>query len=177
MTNLLASGCGSAIVVVHDVVLMTRRQVKGAILLGIVLLIATAIAWVLYRVFSRRRDGFGIEDLPAEPFGEPEPEPEPTRPVDAAVANILAHTSAQDGDDRTTADLLDGAIHIVTDLGGVSVPALQRKLEIDFAKATELVEKLEAEGYVSEPGPSGKRKVLPSAFAYVEKGKGNAAEE
>jgi DNA segregation ATPase FtsK/SpoIIIE-like protein len=96
-------------------------------------------------------------------------EPERPKPVDQGIASVIAKASAQAGDTRTTADLVDGALRIVTNLGGVSVPALQRKLEIDFAKATELVEKLEAEGYISAPGAHGKRKVLPSAFEYVER--------
>jgi DNA segregation ATPase FtsK/SpoIIIE-like protein len=169
MMNLLAVGYGAAVVVVHDVVLMTRRQIKGAILLGIVLLVATAVAWLMFRFFSRRRPDSVMGDIPSEPFGAPEAETPPARPVDEAVANVLAHASAQEGDERTVADLIDGALRVVTDLGGVSVPALQRKLEIDFDRANELVATLEAEGYVSAPGANGKRKVLPQAYEYVEK--------
>jgi DNA segregation ATPase FtsK/SpoIIIE-like protein len=108
------------------------------------------------------------------PIASPGPEPAPAprdvrdRPVDAAVAHILEEAANRPEDTRTAEDMLDEALKVVTAIGGVSVPALQRKLGIDFARATELVELLEDRGFVSEVGASHKRKVLPAAFERVE---------
>jgi hypothetical protein len=95
------------------------------------------------------------------------PEPDTASPIDQGVVNILASAAAQTGDPRTNDDLVDDALRIVTALGNVSVPALQRKLKIDFARATEVVALLEERGYVSEPNANRKRKVLPLAFERV----------
>jgi DNA segregation ATPase FtsK/SpoIIIE-like protein len=108
------------------------------------------------------------------PIASPGPEPAAAppdvrdRPVDAAVAHILEAAASRPGDARTAEDMLDEALKVVTAIGGVSVPALQRKLGIDFGRATDLVELMEARGFVSDVGPSHKRKVLPAAFEHVE---------
>ena len=128
---------------------------------GGVAVVAGLAAWLALRPRPR----------PVAPRG-PEPAPAPRdardRPVDAAVAHILEAAANRPDDTRTAEDMLDEALKVVTAIGGVSVPALQRKLGIDFARATDLVELMEARGFVSDVGPSHKRKVLPAAFERVE---------
>lgn len=124
---------------------------------------ALALIAVIWLVARTRRS------MPGPP-PPPQPRQAPPReaPVDQAVANILATATAQAGDTRTNEEMVDEALRIVTSLGGVSVPALQRKLKIDFARATELVALLEERGYIAAPGAGHKRKVLPAAFERVE---------
>jgi hypothetical protein len=164
LINALANAAApAAVAVAGELVLMTRRQMKLGAVLGIAGLVVALAAYLVYRSVAARRAR----------SAEPEPGPPALRPseppVDQAVANVLARAGARAGDTRTVADLVDGALRVVTDLGGVSVPALQRRLEIDFERATELVVRLEADGFVSAPGANGKRKVLPAAFEHVER--------
>jgi DNA segregation ATPase FtsK/SpoIIIE-like protein len=128
---------------------------------GGVAVVAGLAAWLLLRPRPRLIAGPGPELAPA-------PRDVRDRPVDAAVAHILEAAENRPGDTRTVEDMLDEALKVVTAIGGVSVPALQRKLAIDFARATDLVELMEARGFVSDLGPSHKRKVLPAAFERVE---------
>jgi DNA segregation ATPase FtsK/SpoIIIE-like protein len=144
-------------------VLLTRHQIKLGAIVAVTAVAGVVLLWILYRAFIRR--GRDAAERAASPFELPEEPAAPAaRPVDAAVANVFAKAAAQPGDARTLDDLVDGAVRIVTDLGGVSVPALQRRLEIDFATATDLVARLEADGYVGPAGAGGKRKVLQKAY-------------
>jgi DNA segregation ATPase FtsK/SpoIIIE-like protein len=49
----------------------------------------------------------------------------------------------------------------------VSTLLLQRRLSLDFAQATILIEEMERRGFVSGRDEKRPRKVLPSAYAYV----------
>jgi hypothetical protein len=129
----------------------------------VALLAALAAVAIVYFVARSRRPAPAASP-PSRPKVEPPREPI----VDQAVANILATATTQAGDRRTNEEMVDDALRIVTSLGGVSVPALQRKLKIDFQRATELVALLEERSYISAPTPGHKRKVLPAAFERVE---------
>lgn len=156
------------------VLAMTRHQFKIAAVVGLTVAVGIVLVWMIVR-FTRRNPQPELESEPqpvadaTPPFhlSESEIDTERGRTVDPGLAHMLSKAAAREGDARTTADLVEGALKVVTDLGGVSVPALQRRLEIDFDRATEIVHKLEAEGYVSEPGAHGRRKVLKPAYDYV----------
>lgn len=149
----------------NDLLLMTRRQVKGAVVVAGLLVAGLVAVWLVARMLRARR----VEPPAPEAERAPEPPPARERFVDQGVANVLAHAAARENDTRTIDDMLDEALRIVTSLGGVSVPALQRKLEIDFDRASEVVARLEADGYVSAAAAGGKRKVLPPAYERVER--------
>ncbi len=156
----------------NDLLLMTRRQIKGAVVVAGLLVAGLVALWLVARMIKARRAG--STGPGPEPERAAEAEPARERYVDQGVANVLAHASARENDTRTIDDMLDEALRIVTSLGGVSVPALQRKLGIDFDRATEVVERLETDGYVSASGAGGKRKVLPPAYERVERLDGEA---
>lgn len=153
----------ATVVYVREVLLMTRHQLKVGLLVLVGLVVAAAAVWALKRIIGRRDEP--QRDAPvaaaatrSEPF---------SLPVDEAVANVLTKASQHAGDTRSVDDLVDDALRVVTSIGGVSIPALQRKLEIGYERASDVVAELEARGYVSDPGPSNRRKVLPSAYERV----------
>lgn len=148
---------------IQDVLLLTRRQMKGIaiVVLGF-LVIATAI-WLIRRMLSSPTD---LERPEALPSSEPR-HAGPARPVDEAVAHVLEQAAAVPGDTRSFDALYREAVEIAIEIGGVSVPAMQRRMHIDFAAAHELVEAMEANGLVTAPGEGGKRKVLPAAREFL----------
>ena len=159
----------SAHAVEHTLLLLSRHQLKLGAVVVLTALVGVVILWIVAKSLRRRPAEAAVEELPPFELPDASTPSSSARPIDPAVASILSKAASQPGDERTTADLVEGAIRIVTELGGVSLPALQRKLEIDFHTASELVYKLEEEGYVSEAGAGGKRKVLPAAYDYAER--------
>jgi S-DNA-T family DNA segregation ATPase FtsK/SpoIIIE len=59
-----------------------------------------------------------------------------------------------------TSDLYKKAVEIVTRDNKASISYIQRRLNIGYNKAASLIEKMETEGVVSSPNPSGKREIL-----------------
>jgi DNA segregation ATPase FtsK/SpoIIIE-like protein len=149
------------------------RQLKWLAIVAIALAAAAIVAWLLARAFRRAP----IEEARPEAPKRESPIRDAREIVDPAVANILASAAAQPGDERSLEDLFPDAILIVTSLGGVSVPALQRKLKIDFDKAHQLVERMEAEGLVGPAVPGAKRKILPAAYELAERFSSDSTEE
>ncbi len=65
------------------------------------------------------------------------------------------------GDKKANAsDLYKKAVEIVTRDNKASISYIQRRLNIGYNKAASLIEKMETEGVVSAPNPSGKREIL-----------------
>ncbi|MBF0094027.1 MAG: DNA translocase FtsK 4TM domain-containing protein [Alphaproteobacteria bacterium] len=60
-------------------------------------------------------------------------------------------------------DLYDQAVSIALRERKVSTSFIQRQLQIGYNRAARLVERMEAEGVVSQPNHAGKREVLPPA--------------
>ncbi len=59
-----------------------------------------------------------------------------------------------------SSDLYKKAVEIVTRDNKASISYIQRRLNIGYNKAASLIEKMETEGIVSAPTPSGKREIL-----------------
>ena len=149
---------------------LTRRQAKVVtiVAIGLILLVAAVIGAVV--VIRRKRRIAEERDEPLEPSrsdGPVEEVPSP-RVVDAAIANLLEQAAPIDGDERSADELFASVVRITVELGGVSIPALQRRLHLDFERATGFVERMADEGMLSEPGPGGKRRVLPEAQAFID---------
>lgn len=76
--------------------------------------------------------------------------------------NILPPSS--DGKEEETPDeLYESALAFVTESAETSVSALQRQLEIDFNRATRLLDALARNGVISKPDKKGKRELLLEA--------------
>jgi len=173
MTTIGAAVCASAFEAVWTPWLaVTGRQVKG---LGVLALAALALAVAAYlvvrtiRTFRRADDGVLPPEDPAAPpaSNDGAGEAPHARIVDAGIANLLEQAASVDGDERSDDALFRSAVGVVVELGGVSIPAIQRRLHLDFDRVARLVDRMEEEGLVSAAGPGGKRKVLPAADAYV----------
>lgn len=149
---------------------LTRRQAKIVTLvaIGLILLVAAVVGAVV--VLRRRRRVAEGRDEPDEPGRSENPAEDVPSPrvVDAAIANLLEQAAPIDGDERSADDLYASVVRITVELGGVSIPALQRRLHLDFERATGFVERMAEEGMLSEPGPGGKRRVMPEAQAFVD---------
>lgn len=149
---------------------LTRRQAKVVtiVAIGLILLVAAVIGAVV--VIRRKRRIAEERDEPVEPSrsdGPVEEVPSP-RVVDAAIANLLEQAAPIDGDERSADELFASVVRITVELGGVSIPALQRRLHLDFERATGFVERMADEGMLSEPGPGGKRRLMPEAQAFID---------
>lgn len=149
---------------------LTRRQAKVVtlVVIGLILLVAAVIGAAV--VIRRKRRIAEERDEPLEPSrsdGPVEEVPSP-RVVDAAIANLLEQAAPIDGDERSADELFASVVRITVELGGVSIPALQRRLHLDFERATGFVERMADEGMLSEPGPGGKRRVMPEAQAFID---------
>ena len=69
------------------------------------------------------------------------------------------------GDDSKYAD----AVRVAIEENRVSTSLLQRKLEIGYSRAAKIIDRMQAEGYVSPPDGSKPRTVLITAEQYMEK--------
>lgn len=150
---------------------ITRRQLKFITLLvigGLLLATAIIVAFVILRRVRRKAEGLDEPVAPDVPVERPEDAPPPPRVVDAAIANLLEQAAPVDGDERSEDELFASAVEITVSLGGVSIPALQRKLHLGFDRATELVNRMVDEGMLTEPAPGGKRKVTPAAQSFLD---------
>ena len=149
---------------------VSRRQAKVVtlVVLGLILLVAAVIGAAM--LIRRRRRSVENLDDPVEPNRAADVEPDVPSPriVDAAIANLLEQAAPIDGDERSADELFASVVRITVELGGVSIPALQRRLHLDFERATGFVERMAEEGMLSEPGPGGKRRVTPEAQAFVD---------
>lgn len=149
---------------------LTRRQAKVVTLvaIGLILLVAAVVGAVV--VLRRRRrvaEGFD-EPIESNRPDSPAEDVPSIRVVDAAIANLLEQAAPIDGDERSADDLYASVVRITVELGGVSIPALQRRLHLDFGRATGFVDRMAEEGMLSDPGPGGKRRVTPEAQAFVD---------
>ena len=149
---------------------VTQRQLKLLTLVTIGLILLAVGVFVAVRAIRRmQRSAEGLDE-PVEPsspgiLASDEPSP---RVVDAAIANLLEQAAPIDGDERSADELFASVVRITVELGGVSIPALQRRLHLDFDRATGFVERMAEEGMLTEPGPGGKRKVTTEAQAFVD---------
>ncbi|WP_369406965.1 DNA translocase FtsK [Arsenophonus endosymbiont of Aleurodicus floccissimus] len=64
-----------------------------------------------------------------------------------------------DGDEELD-PLFDQALQFVTEKQRVSISGVQRQFRIGYNRAARIVEQMEAQGIVSEPGHNGNREVL-----------------
>lgn len=151
---------------------ITQRQVKLLTLVVIGIILLAVAAFVAFRLVRRMRWSAEGLDEPVEPISPgmaPVVDDPPRRVVDAAIANLLEQAAPIDGDERSGDELYVSVVRITVELGGVSIPAIQRRLHLDFDRASGFVERMAEEGLLTEPGPGGKRKVTPAAESFVER--------
>ena len=156
-----------------NLLLMTRHQKKLAVVIVLTALLVLGIGWIIWRLFARGNGGDGeIETLDYEsaPFSLGDSQPPVERPVDEAVAKLMSPAAPREADARSAGELYNAALRMVTEMGGVSIPAIQRKLDIDFDRAGEMVAQMENDGFLVPGGAaSAKQKVTPEAYAYIER--------
>lgn len=154
-----------------NLLLMTRHQKKLAIVIILAGLLLAGVGWIVWRLFTRRNDDdLEAPDYETRPFSLGDSTAPENRPVDEAVANLLAPAPPRDEDERSAGELYNSALRMVTEMGGVSIPAIQRKLNIDFERAGEMVSQMEKDGFLVPGGAAGaKQKVTPEAYAYIER--------
>ncbi|MDA8001935.1 MAG: DNA translocase FtsK [Alphaproteobacteria bacterium] len=85
--------------------------------------------------------------------GVPEYDESVTREPEGEDSGVV---EGDDGGD----DLYARAKRVVVESGRVSTSYLQRRLGVGYNRAANLVERMEADGFVSAPNPSGRREVL-----------------
>lgn len=154
-----------------NLLLMTRHQKKLAVVILLAGLLILGVGWIVWRLFTRRNeDELDGPDLESRPFSLGDSQPPSDRPVDEAVAKMMAPAKSRDEDERAAGELYHSALRLVTEMGGVSIPALQRKLDIDFERAGEMVAQMEKDGFLVPGGAAGaKQKVTAEAYAYIER--------
>lgn len=161
------------VVYVEGVVLMTRRQMKGAALLLLGVMAVVALVWLVAKM---RKPAPPQPD--AASANPPQPPAEPPGgsplPIDQAVANVLERAAARPDDVRTRDDLYAEAVRVTAEIGTVSMPAIQRRLGVDFERASELVARMESHGLVTAPNANKQRKVLPAAEEFLARREGAA---
>jgi hypothetical protein len=157
--------------------LMTRHQKKVAVVIILAGLLLLGIGWIVWRMFTRgwrETEDYDTPDLESRPFGlgdsQPPVDRPDDRPVDEAFANLMTPAPPREDETRSAGELYNAALRLVTEMGGVSIPAIQRKLDIDFERAGELVAQMEKDGFLVPGGAAGaKQKVTPEAYAYIER--------
>lgn len=88
--------------------------------------------------------------------------------LDFALVNLLKHASTPQGDRRDPEDLLEAGLRVFAETGGVSTLVLQRRLQLDFAQATILIDEMERRGFVTERSEKRERRLLPAARTFLE---------
>jgi DNA segregation ATPase FtsK/SpoIIIE-like protein len=87
--------------------------------------------------------------------------------VDPALANLFERAATPPGDRRDPEQLLARGLLIFVETGGVSTLVLQRRLHLDFAQATIIIDEMERRGYVSARTENKPRRLLPVAFDFA----------
>ena len=77
--------------------------------------------------------------------------------------------SGEDGGDRGNDPKYADAVRIAIEEKRVSTSLLQRKLEVGYSRAAKLIDRMQADGYVSPPDGSKPRAILITAEQYMEK--------
>ena len=166
-----ASRAALAVVYVRDVPPIPRGEINAgvAVFVGVVALAVAAVFLVRRLRRGDSGDSFVTNEAeePLPPRKTAEATAEPPAPPALDHESIFERPLGRPDDDRSHEDLLDRAVRIVTEIGGVSIPALQRRLDIDYPTAAQLVGRMENRGYVSAPNQSRQRRVLAEAFDYV----------
>jgi DNA segregation ATPase FtsK/SpoIIIE-like protein len=135
--------------------------------------LATLVLVAGLRLRSRERSRTSKTSLREEESSEQEArESEPAvapgfPPLDPALANLLRHASSPPNDTRDPERLLFLGLRVFAETGGVSTLVLQRRLSLDFAQATILIEEMERRGYVSPRHDQRPRRLLPPAYEFV----------
>jgi S-DNA-T family DNA segregation ATPase FtsK/SpoIIIE len=80
--------------------------------------------------------------------------------VDIISGPLQDDPSYADGQNQSGDDLYRRAVEIVLQDKKVSISYLQRKLQVGYNRSARIVEELEANGIVSSPDHTGKRKIL-----------------
>ena len=78
-------------------------------------------------------------------------------------------TVGEDGGDKGSDSKYADAVRIAIEEKRISTSLLQRKLEIGYSRAAKLIDRMQAEGYVSAPDGSKPRTILITAEEYMEK--------
>jgi DNA segregation ATPase FtsK/SpoIIIE-like protein len=127
------------------------------------------IAWLRRgRNDASRAIASPIERVAAQPAVDRVIDRSPTDSgLDPALENLLRHASTPPNDNRDPEQLLTDGLRAFTETGGVSTLVLQRRLQLDFAQATILIEEMERRGYVSAKHEQRQRKLLPLAYKFV----------
>ena len=81
--------------------------------------------------------------------------------INLDVSNTIEKTFDLGLDNKGDVDeLYQKALNIILEQQKVSTSFIQRYLQIGYNRAARIVEKMEEEGYISEPNNAGKRSVL-----------------
>ena len=78
-------------------------------------------------------------------------------------------TGGEDGGDKGADSKYADAVRIAIEEKRISTSLLQRKLEIGYSRAAKLIDRMQAEGYVSPPDGSKPRTILITPEEYMEK--------
>ncbi len=78
-------------------------------------------------------------------------------------------SGGEDGGDKGADSKYADAVRVAIEEKRVSTSLLQRKLEIGYSRAAKLIDRMQAEGYVSPPDGSKPRTILITAEEYMEK--------
>ena len=78
-------------------------------------------------------------------------------------------SAGEDGGDKGSDSKYADAVRIAIEEKRISTSLLQRKLEIGYSRAAKLIDRMQAEGYVSAPDGSKPRTILITAEEYMEK--------
>ena len=78
-------------------------------------------------------------------------------------------STGEDGSEKGSDPKYTDAIRVAIEENRVSTSLLQRKLEIGYSRAAKLIDRMQAEGYVSPPEGSKPRSILITAEEYMEK--------
>ena len=82
--------------------------------------------------------------------------------------DFVPSAGGEDGDKGSDSKYAD-AVRIAIEEKRISTSLLQRKLEIGYSRAAKLIDRMQAEGYVSAPDGSKPRTILITAEEYMEK--------
>jgi S-DNA-T family DNA segregation ATPase FtsK/SpoIIIE len=77
--------------------------------------------------------------------------------------------AGEDGGDKGADSKYADAVRVAIEEKRISTSLLQRKLEIGYSRAAKLIDRMQAEGYVSAPDGSKPRTILITPEEYMEK--------
>lgn len=147
---------------------VTRQHLKITTLVVIGFVLLAFGTFVALRLIGRLRRAAAKLDEPVE-LEPVDAHPPVRRVVDSGIANLLEQAAPIDGDERSDEELFAAVVRVTVEVGGVSIPALQRRLHLDFARASAFVERMVEEEMLLDGAPGGKLKLTEKAQEYLDR--------